>query len=103
MIKGISAQSPEEARESVVILDTVIASLITLLDTFFNSKPCAVVEYEDENFKLKVLNSIDIKVAFKKHAVAFLTDICPDCGKSMSIHNHEDDPKTSGVTNEPLN
>ena len=62
-----------------------------LIASFLLSKPYTTVDYEEETFGLSLYSRVDIMDAFKKHALAVLTDVCPDCGKPMAAHREDDE------------
>ena len=66
---------------------------LPLVASFLMSKPYTTVDYEEgEQFGFSMYNRVDIMAAFKKHAMAVLTNVCQDCGESMDTHtrNHHD-------------
>jgi hypothetical protein len=81
----------------------MLAKALQLIESFLESTPYEVLEFQQDNFGVKLFNRVEIKTAFKKHAVCLATGKCPDCGQPMDSHNHEDGPQIMGVTNEPLN
>lgn len=61
---------------------------LPLIVSFLRSKPYETFDYDEEELGFSLYHRIDVLAAFKKHALCVLTDICPDCGKPRSTHNH---------------